>query len=266
MPPGPDEETVLTGGSRPRTLYFIRHGEALHNILEKKAMAKARVDAAEEGLALDCEETLRRVEEARKGVLNDEKLLDAPLSKAGEQEAEGARVAVERLVQEKGLPSPTEVLVSPLHRALQTADIVFPDHDNIHVREEVQERLTGKACDTRSPSEDLIRRGRFHRFSMTRLHEASMRRNSLTEEDDDGNPLVENKYQLRERTRKLFDLIAESDHKVLAVVTHKGFLRELERGPFGNADATEFSNCEVRVYQASFTAGGEDVEKAQRVA
>lgn len=250
--------------ARPRILYFIRHGEAYHNILEKKAKAKARDDAIAEGLAPDCQETLRRMEKARDDVLNDEALLDAPLSDTGESEAGGARIAMERLVRENGLPPPTEVLVSPLRRALQTADIIFPHHKNILVREEVRERLTGKACDTRTPSADIIEQGTYERFSMSRLVLSSFAKRS--NKGSGGHAEVENKYQLRERTRKLFDLIAESDHEVLAVVTHKGFLRELERGPFGNTDATEFANCEIRVYQASFTADARNVEMARRVA
>jgi len=252
---------------RPRTLYFIRHGEAYHNILEKKAKMKAREGAIAEGLAPDSEETLRRMEEARKGVLNDESLLDAPLSETGEKEAEDARRTLERLIKEEGLPPPTEVLVSPLERALQTANIIFPDHNNIHVREEVRERLTGKACDNAHSSAEIARRDSFKRFSMNRLLMKSLLR-SLGSSKVGGflKGELENKYQLRERTLKLFDLIAESDHEVLAVVTHKGFLRELERGPFGNTDATEFANCEVRVYRASFIVNVLDVENAERVA
>ena len=33
------------------------------------------------------------------------------------------------------LPEPTNLLVSPLQRTLQTASIIFPEHPNAHVRE-----------------------------------------------------------------------------------------------------------------------------------
>ena len=46
----------------------------------------------------------------------------------------------------------------------------------------------------------------------------------------------------------------------------KGFLRELERGPFGQADAAEFKNCEVRVYSASFIGKSTELEHVERVA
>ena len=131
---------------RHRTLYFIRHGEAKHNILEKAAIKKAKEDAVAEGFAEDAEETKQRMELARQEILNNESLLDAPLSPAGMKEAEGARNDIERIIKGKQLPPPTKVLVSPLQHALQTANIVFPGHKNIKVREEVRERLTGKAC------------------------------------------------------------------------------------------------------------------------
>jgi hypothetical protein len=47
---------------------------------------------------------------------------------------------------------------------------------------------------------------------------------------------------------KIFEVLAHSRHDSVAVViTHKGFLRLLEQGAFGQPDATEFRNCELRV-------------------
>ncbi len=45
-----------------------------------------------------------------------------------------ARQVLDNLVA-RGLPEPSAVLVSPLQRTLQTASLIFPGHDNIHVRE-----------------------------------------------------------------------------------------------------------------------------------
>ena len=248
-----------------RCVYFIRHGEAKHNILEKQAIKKAKEEAVAEGYAEDSEETKKRMELARQEILNNESLLDAPLSPAGMEEAEGARRDIERIIKEKNLPPPTEVLVSPLQRALQTANIVFPGHKNIKVREEVRERLTGKACDRKTSAFKMARRDTFRTFNMKRQLRDSFKQRaralpervlgSLPEsvslrsffaprrgsnEDginesgaasETGKPsstslrmsqhVVEDKGMLRERTRKLFDLIAESKHDVIAVVTHK---------------------------------------------
>ena len=34
-----------------------------------------------------------------------------------------------------------------------------------------------------------------------------------------------------------------------SITGHKGYLRELERGPLGHSDAELFQNCELRVYR-----------------
>ena len=63
--------------------------------------------------------------------------------------------------------------------------------------------------------------------------------------------MVEEKDMLRLRTQKVFGLMAATDHHSVCMVTHKGYLRELERGYLGQPDATEFANCEVRVYRVT---------------
>ena len=163
---------------RHRTLYFIRHGEAKHNILEKAAIKKAKEDAVAEGFAEDAEETKQRMELARQEILNNESLLDAELSPDGMKEAEGARNDIERIIKDKALPPPTEVLVSPLQRALQTANIVFPGHKNIKVREEVRERLTGKACDRKTSAFKMARRDTFRNFNMNRQLRSSIKQSN----------------------------------------------------------------------------------------
>ena len=50
------------------------------------------------------------------------------------------------------------------------------------------------------------------------------------------------------------------------LMAYKGFLRELERGPFGQINAAEFKNCEVRVYSAEFIGRSTDLERVERVA
>ena len=56
-------------------------------------------------------------------------------------------------------------------------------------------------------------------------------------------------------TAKLLELLnAYRGHSAIAIVTHKGFLREFEHGPLGRPQATEFGNCEVRVYRLELGA------------
>jgi broad specificity phosphatase PhoE len=268
----------LDKGVQVYTLYLLRHGEAAHNVLEKEARKEAKESAMAEGYAPDSEECLRRMEEARRDVLGDDTLLDSPLTDRGKEQARHAAEVVKALQASKGLPEPTEVLVSPLQRALQTADLVFPNCRNIHVRLELQERQTGKPCDTRQPASTMLRRKTFQNFSFGRLSEADRKEVLDTIQETSATQLselllkpvrtvqnavnkrrqpvldgtqVEEKEKVRERARKVFDLLAESDHRVVCVVTHKGYLRELERGHLGQPSATEFDNCEVRVYRVS---------------
>jgi len=71
---------------------------------------------------------------------------------------------------------------------------------------------------------------------------------------------VEDKSMLRERTKKLFNLLAETNSRSICLIGHKGYLRELERGPLGYADAELFQNCEVRVYRLELDVGVGSVE------
>lgn len=251
------------------TVFLIRHGEASHNVKEKSVMQKALNRAIAEGLSPDCEETKLRMERARMAVLYDERLFDAPLSRRGRQEAKAASNQLKELIREHRLPPPREVLVSPLTRALETANLIFPEHNNIHVREELRERCTGKPPDNRSPSGLLRSRRSFQRFSMDRLQSQSQLDllDLLDDENDEEDDLIyprtrrsisicseysdteEDKAMLRARTKRLFDLLAESQERSIVVVTHKAFLRELERGQFGEPLSSEFQNCEIRVYR-----------------
>jgi broad specificity phosphatase PhoE len=213
------------------------------------------------------------------------------------------------------LPPPTEVLVSPLQRTLQTADLVFPDLNNIRVRDELRERLTGRPADNRVASS--VAQQQFSRFSfvhlrlnsffgvraMTKLNpfmehgalEECEHENSCTDDDYDddddemkeestpsllhskqlppislessfnADQVQEDEDKLRRRTMKLFELLSHSRHESVAVITHKGFLRSLEQGAFGQPDATEFKNCELRVYRITFSRGAKILDHVERL-
>jgi hypothetical protein len=60
---------------------------------------------------------------------------------------------------------------------------------------------------------------------------------------------IEDKDMLRERTKKLFDMLSLTNSRSICLIGHKGYLRELERGPLGQTDAELFRNCEIRVYR-----------------
>jgi broad specificity phosphatase PhoE len=249
-------------------------------------MTKAKEECIAGGYAPDSPEVKQAIEEARKGVLHATNLFDASSSDLGREEATTASKQLQELAANKGLTPPEEVLVSPLTRTLETAALIFPDHANIRVREELRERQTGLPPDSRQSTASLRRQPTFHRFSMSRIRLQSMLNFELpqfanlflgedSDEDDDFlncdssdsimEETEEDKQMLRKRTGKLFDLLDESDHSSLAIVTHKGYLRELERGRFEQPDAKEFNNCEVRVYRVTMDAD-KALECAERIA
>lgn len=308
------------------TVYLLRHGEALHNVLEQEERDKVRREAKTQNWSpAELEE---RLEKARRSVLDDITLLDSPLTDAGKQQAVEARKKIQELHEKRGLPFPTQVFVSPLQRALQSADRVFPapttsfQNDacntstssktttpHIHVTSLLQERMTGKPCDKRSLRADhMAKRSSFARFRIDHLRQEDdavfvldgavvhdekqqqqqrpplpldeVKENAIVDSNSSlstkhDEPLrrqtgemlasstgtglrVEGKEMLRLRTKKVFRLLAESSHTVIGMVSHKGFLRELERGYLGQPTASEFDNCEVRVYRISIDLQGSD--------
>lgn len=282
-------------------VYLIRHGEASHNVLEKTAQRRAKEQAEAKGLSP--EQVQECMEQARIAVLTDESLRDASLSEQGRHDAERARHQLNDLARHHGLSLPSKVLVSPLTRTLETADLIFPSHGAIQVREEIVERKTGKPCDCRRSSTTLSSRPSFRRFQMEALRQTSFLEkegsscssneadSSFDEEEETqpsyskidpasrrwmsdsrsnrhhildrrlSDPTEEDKETLRARTQKLLGLL---DEPSIAVVTHKGYLRELERGTLGQTDAKEFGNGEIRVYRIHLDAN-QTLEKAERV-
>mmetsp|Transcript_237 Transcript_237/g.647 ORF Transcript_237/g.647 Transcript_237/m.647 type:complete len:110 (+) Transcript_237:39-368(+) len=91
----------------------------------------------------------------------------------------------------------------------------------------------------------------FMSFDELRSHDRQNFRQCTSAEDGE-----EDKNELRSRTGLMETLLREQADGCLAVVTHKGYLRELERGRLGVPDAREFDNCEVRVYQVTLPAEG----------
>jgi bisphosphoglycerate-dependent phosphoglycerate mutase len=263
--------------------------------LERAARKKVKDEAISEGLDEESEEVRIRMENARQSVLDDSTLFDAPLSEVGKEEALRACEKIKEIVLTERLTFPTEVLVSPLTRALQSADLIFPEHKNIRVRELLRERKSGKACDDRSPSHELARS--FSRFSMNQLRIESMSKLDLPHfeelfgfmmknpinksgsdfygedaniEDIQGDTLDEGDKEedlmmLRDRTKKLFDLLAASEHEFVGVVSHKGYLRELERSTFSQSNVKEFENCQIKVYKVRFTQSNKVVEVIKQI-
>eukprot|EP00322_Chrysochromulina_rotalis_P028528 CAMPEP_0115853734 /NCGR_PEP_ID=MMETSP0287-20121206/13658_1 /TAXON_ID=412157 /ORGANISM="Chrysochromulina rotalis, Strain UIO044" /LENGTH=319 /DNA_ID=CAMNT_0003307823 /DNA_START=16 /DNA_END=975 /DNA_ORIENTATION=+ len=252
-------------------LYLIRHGEAEHNVREKMAKDATKAEAVSRGLDPHGPEVMEAMEQARKAVLQDCQLCDPPLSDAGKAMAAAPRKALD-VLHAGGLPPPSCVLVSPLQRTLQTAALVFPGHDKVLVCEALKERQTLLACDTRSSAEELVKRGTFAHMNLSEIVREDEKRKELrrsaTAVESSEDSEAEDKNMLRLRTLQVLELLEEQrNHQSVALVGHKGYLRELERGPFCRTDATECSNGEVRVYKISVIreAGGDRRVLADRL-
>jgi len=227
----------------------------MHNIEEAKAMQRATAEAETEGVMKESKEFKARVEAARKTVLEDSSFRDARLSDLGEVQAHAAKAEIEGLTLGEGaLPHPETVFVSPLYRTLQTAATIFPNkHHNckIKVSEILRERRTGRPCDERKASASLDRHGQFGHMCFEDILK-------VDEESGDraGGKLVEDTQMLQVRVHKLTEVLHALDESVLCLVTHKAFLRELERGPLWQCEAAEFGTGEVRVYDVVLAATG----------
>jgi len=188
------------------------------------------------------------LEAARKACLTAEGLRDAALSDAGRAQAALSRTELEELTSaSSGLPAPARVLVSPLQRTLQTAAHMFPGHGATQVCEDLRERETCLPCDTPSPPRDMMGCELFSHMDF---------RDPLATRAV-GGPCGEDNALLRRRIRRFVqEGIATMQEDVLCLVTHKAYLRELERGVLGHPGASEFGCGEVRVYDVALAADG----------
>lgn len=224
-----------------KTLYLVRHGEATHNIEEQIAKRRAAAEAQSQGHLEGSEAYKAMVEAARKASLRDERLRDAKLSTTGREQTATAKDEFKALTESGvGLPEPAVVLVSPLERTVETAEIMFAEHPRVCLCEALLERRTGLPCDE------------------PRMEKPRLELTDLPNYDSsiEAGVKQEDAKQLRARTGRLVQALMSVEDSVICLVTHKGLLRELERGPLGQPDAKEFLNCEVRAYDVILLPDG----------
>jgi broad specificity phosphatase PhoE len=250
------------GLHRRRTIYLIRHGEAEHNVLEAKAQKEAEIQAKK--MNLSKEETYQRMEEARKSVLTDVNLRDAALTEKGKQQARDASKKLNDLIVNRKIHHPTEAICSPLSRCLETCKILCEDVDiSANIRPEIAERRTLYPPDKPKPIDKLLRYTRNDdRFTIDHINIEQLSKDKV----DDEIVCRESKEMLRERASQFFDLLMDCEHRHVLVVSHKGFLRELERGLFELDDSPLFDNCELRIYQVIFSKGDRRLYNLERLA
>jgi len=183
-----DESSIM---SSIYTLYFIRHGEALHNQLEKLAENTALAESLANGYDVHSIQAQIAIENARKrALMGIDVMEDPPLSELGMEEARRVRTTLSQLIEVYNLPMIEEVWVSPLRRAMETAGQIFPECfvlskdeglntattntvssiiPKIRVRKEIEERQTGLKCDAHTTYENIVRRLNLKKLSISFL-------------------------------------------------------------------------------------------------
>lgn len=267
---------------RPRTLYLVRHGEAVHNVLEDEAQQRAKEEAV--ALNLSPQQTEALIEERRQAVLLDPSLRDAPLTDVGRQQARDCTQQLQRLIQEGVIQhAPSEAMVSPLSRTLETCQIILhgfePKIKQAHIRSEIQERQTQYPPDTPRRTSALVRYTEqmvtSSRFVIgENYHQGGDDCSSSPppaphDDGESGAPIVqETKEMLRERAYSLLPLLLQMNHRRhWLIVSHKGYLRELERGllELSPKESPLFGNGELRVYKVVFTKGDRKLVSRERL-
>ena len=243
-----------------KIVYLVRHAQAEHNVQEKAAEEAAKARGGDKVAQ----------EKARKQVLNDTNFLDAALSTKGQAQASSSQRELESLLERTHYPKPECVLVSPLQRTLHTASLLFPKHAKMEAHERLREKRTGLPCDERRPATEAAAQFPHISFATIAAHDAT---------SDDGYvfrpELGEGNAEVDKRAATLLELLRHREERGVAVVTHKGFLRELNKGtlaqlagggvPAGGSALSDdvgdhsltmldpiFGNAEVRVLEIAF--------------
>mmetsp|Transcript_15543 Transcript_15543/g.20235 ORF Transcript_15543/g.20235 Transcript_15543/m.20235 type:complete len:288 (+) Transcript_15543:82-945(+) len=209
----------MAAPQREKLIYCVRHAQALHNVKEKEAVERAKLVYGEDHLA--------ELERARKAVLQDESLRDAPLSTPGVCQIRKQSNLLRMLNKNAGYPSPKVVLVSPLRRTLMTATQLFMQADTkprFIALEVLREKRTGFAADERTSVDELEKE--FPHVDFSDLH---VERPQIQPGEDN--------LAVRARTKVFLEgPLASSEEDVVAFVTHKGFLREMRQTLKGYID------------------------------
>ena len=153
----------------------------------------------------------------------DPMIFDAPITSLGESQARQARNEISQL-------DVSRVIVSPLTRALQTAQLIFDGQIQFQVDPIVRERLC-HSCDVGRPPQAL--RSVFPRFNFDHLESCWWHDG----EKGDKGISVEPQASLERRAGVFVDYLKRERVHSTAVVTHGRFIRALT--------GSQVKNCEV---------------------
>mmetsp|Transcript_46037 Transcript_46037/g.99979 ORF Transcript_46037/g.99979 Transcript_46037/m.99979 type:complete len:718 (+) Transcript_46037:39-2192(+) len=233
-----------------KIIYLVRHAEAWHNVEEKAAETKALLSGGD----------AKAANLARRRALANPVFLDAPLSEIGTKQVMLTADHFANLLKGTHYQPPELVLVSPLERALQTATLLFPNHPRILAKEILREKRTGLPCDERKAVWELA--NNFPQVDFEDISKADVASGGGSW--DFQAHLLETNADVAIRAKCALEKIYAESATSIAVVTHKGFLRELQTGPWarllesnGQELPAVFKNAEVRVCEVEWIGDGE---------
>jgi len=184
-----------------QTLYFIRHAQAEHNPV---------------------------VDKYGKDILTDWKYFDAKLTNKGIEQRKD-------ILKEKELLEEVDIIfVSPLHRTLETSEILYDLEKPIVALEIVRERVGVRPCDKRKSI--TTQKLRFPKIDF-----------SLCKDDEDKLWKLEHREteeELKERIKKFLEWVKKTQYKKIVIITHNGYILRLCNKVLGKK-VEKVNNCEM---------------------
>lgn len=214
-----------------KTLWIIRHGQAVHN--PRAEQAKDNGCTHEQFIEL----------------MRQDDALDAELTELGRKQAKACKMSSDKFQL---------ILSSPLSRAIETADIVAPPTPSVKrvVLENLRE-INGMLLNAQRRSVSELSKKFYH----WDYHE-------IAEKDELWTETLETQADCAERGYKAFRWILERPEQNIFLACHGGILRfSMQEHPLikvadarssGNLDRppdARFGNCEVRKYTLQESAG-----------
>ncbi|GLD93476.1 hypothetical protein PINS_up002068 [Pythium insidiosum] len=210
------ENTGEASMRQVKIVYFVRHAEGYHNVAERE-LGTERWEAVE---------------------AKQERFLDADLTPFGIHDTESKGPAALAAELERGMPRIERVVVSPMSRAIQTAQHFFlPDQAPrpFVVMEACRETTGVHTCDKRRPLSEI--RAKFPDLDFSRMVDEEDKLWSSTHRETDA------EIQLRAKAF-LVQLFHEIPERYVAVTTHSGFMSAIW-SLFHPDQPFKPANCEV---------------------
>ena len=186
------EELIELG--KPKRVLWIRHGEGIHNAAEKR-VGKELWEAVE----------------SKKPIY-----FDPDLNDVGKEQSKKLAIALHPHLSSKGLEVDL-IIVSPLIRAIRTAEIAFGsiwETTPVIAVELARERHGKNVCDSRRTVQEL----------KTMFPKVDFDRFMVDDKDVWHTEVRETPEQVRERVKKFMRWLMDLPHLTVAVVGHSDFM------------------------------------------